>query len=171
MIESGVNRYVALTGGFAFFARCYSIHHRCEKTVAHMLSFVCRSSPSLVHLKWARRDRSRIFLVRYEDHLRTPHQSHDRRNPTEVVVSRVMRPRQTMFQILRIPRLHQHRLLSLRLRIGIMFAWQKQRRLRRTPRAICHMEFPSPENKAWLPVRSHRTAVTSMSGVFRQAPK
>ena len=71
-----------------------------------------------------------------------------------------------MLQILQIVRLHQVRLRSLRLRTRTTSAWRKQLLPRRTETVTCRTEFPCPENKAWLPVRSRQTVVTSTSGVF-----
>src|SRR5881392_2335391 len=118
-----------------------------------------------------KRDLSRTFLGPYATQWRALHQSHGRRNRARRVVSRIMRLRQAMLQMLLIVRLHQVRLQPLHLRIGTTSGWRRQPLPGKTERTICLMEFPFRENKAWLPVRSRQTVVTSMSGVFRPEPK
>src|SRR5207249_57381 len=91
----------------------------------------------------------RTFLGPYATQWRALHQSHGRRNRARPAVSRIMRLRQAMLQILRIVRLHQVRLRPLHLRIGTTSAWRRQPLPGKTERTICLMEFPFRENKAW----------------------
>src|SRR6266536_6150233 len=111
------------------------------------------------------------FFRSIRNSIARPHQSHGRRNRARPVVNRIMRLRQAMLQMLRIVRLHQVLLRPLHLRIGTTSAWRRQPLPGKTERTICLMEFSCPENKAWLPVRSRQTVVTSTSGVFRPEPK
>src|SRR5207244_11031736 len=111
------------------------------------------------------------FLDRYATRSRAPHQSRERRNRAEAALSRVMRLHQTMLQILQILRLRQLRLRLQRLRTRATYAWRKQPLRRSTETVTCRTESQSPENKAWLPVRSRQTAGTLTSEVFRLEQK
>ena len=107
------------------------------------------------------------FLDRYAIRLRDRRQSRERRNLAEATLSRVMRLRRPILQILQRVRLHQLRLRPQRLRTRATSAWRKRPPPRRTETGTCRTEFPCPENKAWSPVPSRQTVVTSTSGVFR----
>jgi len=60
---------------------------------------------------------------------------------------------------------------SLRPRMGTTYAQRSQPRPRKTERAACFTELQCPVRKAWLSVRSRRTAATSMSAVSRPERK